>query len=86
MCRFVKVLSGWVDRTGLSDTVVVAGSYEVTPTWRTEGGVDRSIRGQHRSVRQPVTGSDPTQIPYGLNHPSLLAEGQGVAHATAMAQ
>ena len=30
----VKVLSGWVDRTGLSDTVVVAGSYEVTPPWQ----------------------------------------------------
>jgi len=59
---FVKVLAGWVDRTGLGDTVLVAGSYEVTPPWRTVGGVDRSLRGQHRSVRQPVTGSDPTHV------------------------
>ncbi len=47
MCCFVKVFSGWVDRTGLSDTVLVAGSYEVTPPWRVVGGVDRSIQGQH---------------------------------------
>ena len=32
----------------MSDTVLVAGSYEVTPPWRTAGGVDRSLRGQHR--------------------------------------
>jgi hypothetical protein len=43
--------------------LLVAGSYEVTPPWfGLVGGVDRSIRGQHRSVRQPVTGSDPTRI------------------------
>ncbi len=33
----------WVERHRL-----VAGSYEVTPPWRVAGGVDRSIRGQHR--------------------------------------
>ncbi len=27
----VKVFSGWVDKTGLVDTVLVAGSYEVAP-------------------------------------------------------
>ena len=32
----------WVERHRL-----VAGSYEGTPPWRTAGGVDRSIRGQH---------------------------------------
>ena len=45
---YVKVFSGWVHRTGLSDTVFVAGSYEVTPPWRTAGGVDRSLRERHR--------------------------------------
>jgi len=40
---YVKVLAGWVDRTGLGDTVLVAGSYEVTPPWRGVGGVDRSF-------------------------------------------
>ena len=39
---FVKVLSGWVDRTGLGDTVVVAGSYEVTPPWLV-GGWGRQV-------------------------------------------
>jgi len=61
----------------LSDTVVVAGSYEVTPPWRTEGGVDRSIRGQHRSVRQPDTGSDPTQISYDSIIPLYSLKGKG---------
>jgi hypothetical protein len=31
--RLSRSFSGWVDRTGLSDTVLVAGSYEVTPPW-----------------------------------------------------
>jgi hypothetical protein len=51
-----------VDRTGLGDTVLVAGSYEVTPPWQMGGwGRQVNMRTAPRGVRQPVTGSDPTR-------------------------
>ena len=49
-----------MDRTGLGDTVVVAGSYEVTPPWRTAGGSTGHYEDNTTRVRQPDTGSNPT--------------------------
>ena len=62
---FVKVLSGWVDRTGLGDTVSVAGSYEVTPPWQGCGwGRQVIMRTAPPGVRQPGNWVRP--------HPGLL--------------
>jgi hypothetical protein len=61
--RLVKVLSGWVDRTGLGHVFWWQARMRSHRPSGSVGGVDSSLRGQHHvGVRQPVTGSDPTLV------------------------
>jgi len=86
----VKLSRGlWVGWTGLGGATPCDGQARIR-SHRPKRGVGGSRQVIMRTAPERcvsrILGQAPTQISCGFNYPSLLAEGQGVAHSTAMAQ